>query len=154
MRECSSHSMCHVPWVTCHLSPVNCQLSHVKIICLFFTLFVEMFKLHNKMHKLNKIPYKYLVNALLNLKNYICASFSWTFKQNVRENLTKKKFWQNTLCLEQQIYSSQDNFTQLLVVMVETFRRYRGYVLVQYNPVPIDICIFLIWLLIRTSSRN
>ena len=30
---------------------------------------------------------------------------------------------QNTVCLEQQIYASQDKFTQPMVVMVETFRR-------------------------------
>ena len=35
----------------------------------------------------------------------------------------KKNLQQNTVCLEQQIYASQENFTHLLVVMVETFRR-------------------------------
>ena len=41
---------------------------------------------------------------------------AWQFNQ-------KKKLWQNTACLQQQIYTSQENFTQPLVVMVETFRR-------------------------------
>ena len=35
----------------------------------------------------------------------------------------KKKIRQNTVFLEQQIYASQGNFTQPLVVIVETFRR-------------------------------
>ena len=30
---------------------------------------------------------------------------------------------QTTVCLEQQIYASQENFTQPLVLIVETFRR-------------------------------
>ena len=30
---------------------------------------------------------------------------------------------QNTVCLEQQIYASQEQFTQLLIVLVETFRK-------------------------------
>ena len=34
----------------------------------------------------------------------------------------KKNFWQNTVCLEHQIYASQKKITQPLVVMVETFR--------------------------------
>ena len=34
----------------------------------------------------------------------------------------KKNVQQNTVCLEQQIYASQENFTHPLVVMVETFR--------------------------------
>ena len=36
----------------------------------------------------------------------------------------KKNLQQNTICLEQQIYTSQGNFAQPLVVMVETFRRF------------------------------
>ena len=35
----------------------------------------------------------------------------------------KKYFYDKTVCLEQQIYASQANFTQPLVVMVETMRR-------------------------------
>ena len=35
----------------------------------------------------------------------------------------KMNLQQNTLCLEQQIYASQENFTHTLVMMVETFRR-------------------------------
>ena len=31
---------------------------------------------------------------------------------------------QNTVCLQQQIYASPDNFTPTLLVMLETFRRY------------------------------
>ena len=38
----------------------------------------------------------------------------------------KQKVRQNTICLEQQFYTSQDIFTQPLVVMVETFRRSGG----------------------------
>ena len=30
---------------------------------------------------------------------------------------------QNTVCLEQQIYASPENFTPTLLVMLETFRR-------------------------------
>ena len=30
LRECSSHTMCHVSHVMCHLSPVTCILSYVK----------------------------------------------------------------------------------------------------------------------------
>ena len=36
----------------------------------------------------------------------------------------KTKLQQNTVGLEQQIYAIQEYFTQPLVVMVETFRRY------------------------------
>ena len=35
----------------------------------------------------------------------------------------KKNLLQNTVCLEQEICASQENFTQPLVVLVETFRR-------------------------------
>ena len=30
LRECSSHTMCHVSHVMCHVSTVTCHLSHVK----------------------------------------------------------------------------------------------------------------------------
>ena len=32
LRECSSHTKCHVSCVTCHLSLVTCHLSHVNIL--------------------------------------------------------------------------------------------------------------------------
>ena len=35
----------------------------------------------------------------------------------------KKNLQQNNVCFEQQIYASQETFTQPLVVMVDTFRR-------------------------------
>ena len=35
----------------------------------------------------------------------------------------KQNVQQNTICLEQQYYASQESFTPPLVVMVETFRR-------------------------------
>jgi hypothetical protein len=35
----------------------------------------------------------------------------------------KNNLQQNTACLRQQIYASQQNFTKPLDVMVETFRR-------------------------------
>ena len=35
----------------------------------------------------------------------------------------KRNLRQNTVCLDQQNYASQENFTQPLVVMVEKFRR-------------------------------
>ena len=35
----------------------------------------------------------------------------------------KKNLRQNIVCFEQQIHASQENFTQPLFVMVETFRR-------------------------------
>ena len=37
--------------------------------------------------------------------------------------LPKNNLRQNTVCLEQQAYASQENCIQPLVVMVETFRR-------------------------------
>ena len=51
---------------------------------------------------------------------------------NFIELLTTKKYTnvdkkvnqrQNTVCLEQQIYSSSENFIPTLLVMLETFRR-------------------------------
>ena len=52
------------------------------------------------------------------------------FKKNVRQKEKKtqkcnhkRNLQQNTLCLDQQNNYSQENFTQPLVVMVETFRR-------------------------------
>ena len=55
-------------------------------------------------------------------------------------------FQQNTVCLKQQIDARQENFTQLLVVMVETFRRCRWIFIINtfeslgiiqsYRPIP------------------
>ena len=43
--------------------------------------------------------------------------------ENEHTKKNNKKIQQNTVCLEQQIYASQEYFTQPLVVMGETFRR-------------------------------
>ena len=67
---------------------------------------------------------KYLVNTLLKLKNNCFLSFPWKVTQRVKSRQIWQFFsQQNILCLEQQIYASQENFKQPLVVMVETFTR-------------------------------
>ena len=43
------------------------------------------------MHNSKKIPYKYLVNTLSNLKKNFCPSFSGIFTQQERENAIKKE---------------------------------------------------------------
>ena len=77
-------------------------------------------------HLKNIIIYicKYHVNTPLKLKNNFFLSFSWNVTQKKRPKLIKFFFSQkNTLWWEQQIYTSQENLTQLLVSVVETFRR-------------------------------
>ena len=49
---------------------------------------------------------------------------SFNFYQKNMQNLDQKvNQRQNTVCLEQQIYASSENFTPTLLVMLETFRR-------------------------------
>ena len=83
-------------------------------------------KLYTNMNNVNKILFKYFVNALFKVKNNFCPSFPWTFIQKEHKIKPKKDLRQNTVCLEQQIYASQYNFTQPLVAMVVTFRRLEG----------------------------
>ena len=45
------------------------------------------------------------------------------YKKNTQNLDQKFNQRQNTVCLEQQIYASQENFTPTLLVMLETFRR-------------------------------
>ena len=46
------------------------------------------------------------------------------FYQKNLQNLDQKvNQLQNTVCLQQQIYASPENFTPTLLVMLETFRR-------------------------------
>ena len=61
---------------------------------------------------------------LLNNPNFIQPWFQVKriYKKKTVQ-IGQKKLQQNTVRLEQQIYASQDDFTQPLVVMVETFRR-------------------------------
>ena len=59
----------------------------------------------------------------MKLKNYFALYFlERLHKQNVWK-CNPKKLWQNAICMEQQIYTSLQIFTQPLVVMVKTFRR-------------------------------
>ena len=44
-------------------------------------------------------------------------------KKNTQNLDQKVNQQQNTVCLEQQIYASQENLTPTLLVMLETFRR-------------------------------
>ena len=51
-------------------------------------------------------------------------TFDWTFTKKNTQSLDQKvNQQQNTVCLEQQIYASPGNFTPMLLVMLETFRR-------------------------------
>ena len=70
-----------------------------------------------------KIPYKKLVSTLLKLKNSFLPFISLNFYTKRARKWDKKNLQQNTVCSEQQIYASQENFTQLLVVMVENIIR-------------------------------
>ena len=83
-----------------------------------------IYKLDPKIHNLNKILYKYFLNKLLTLKKIPFAPhfLKLLLKKNMKMQ-QKKSLQQNTVSLEQQMYASQENFTQPLVVMVETFRR-------------------------------
>ena len=66
----------------------------------------------------------YPTNTLLKLKNNFFLSFPWTVTHKRACKFNHQHFLQqNPVCLEQQIYASQENFTKPLVVMVETFRR-------------------------------
>ena len=70
-----------------------------------------------------KYHYKCLVNLWLRLKNTYWSSFPWNLKKKNSVKMRPKiHIQQNTVCLEQQIYASQENFSQPLLVMVETFR--------------------------------
>ena len=57
---------------------------------------VVISKLYTKMHNINKIPYKYLVNKLFKLKNNFCPSFPWTFTQKECENTIKQIIYDKT----------------------------------------------------------
>ena len=62
-------------------------------------------------------------NNLLNMKseNKFLLPF---YQQKNTLNLDQKvNYRQNTVCLEQQIYASPENFTPTLLVVLETFRR-------------------------------
>ena len=63
----------------------------------------------------------YLVNAILKLKKntFLLHLLEFLHKKSVKWD--KTKLWQNTVCLEHQIYTSQKKITQPLDVMVETF---------------------------------
>ena len=55
LRECSSHTMCHVSHVRCHVSRVTCQVSLV--ICNFLFYFINFFikKKYISFRKINKV---------------------------------------------------------------------------------------------------
>ena len=56
-------------------------------------------------------------NNLSNIKNK-------QFDKKIRKNWTKKvNQRENTVCLKHRIYASPENFTPMLLVMLETFRR-------------------------------
>ena len=44
------------------------------------------------------------------------------FRKKKANRRQKREFQQNSMCLEQQIYTSPDNYTQALLVMLETIR--------------------------------
>ena len=46
------------------------------------------------------------------------------YQQNTQNLDQKANKLQNTICLEQQIYTSPENLTLTLLVMLETFRRF------------------------------
>ena len=56
-------------------------------------------KLDTNLHNCNKIHYKYLANILLQLKNYFCHSFLWTFAQKERKNAPPKRIYDKTPCV-------------------------------------------------------
>ena len=56
---------------------------------------VVILKLYTKMHNFNKVPYKYLVNTLLKLRNYFCPSFPryfTHFTQECENSTTKRNY--------------------------------------------------------------
>ena len=77
-----------------------------------------------KLNNVSKIPLKYTVNTLNN-STITLLFISWNFYTHQKtQECNKNKNWpQNTVCLEQQIYTSPKKFTQALLVMLETFRR-------------------------------
>ena len=52
---------------------------------------VVISKLYNKVKIFDKIPYKYLVNTLIKLKNYFFLSFPWILHKKSVQILPKKK---------------------------------------------------------------
>ena len=67
------------------------------------------------------MPRKYTSKTILKKKwPFIILKLSHKKSRKMRK---KTNLPQNTVCLEQQIYANQEYFTQLLVVMVEPFRR-------------------------------
>ena len=110
--------MCHVSHVTtCHVSRVTCHVSQViffldKVVKLIGGGSVNFFKIQIAKHAVIlklKITYAFHLLDLLHKKSV---------KMQPKNNLQ-----QYPVCLEQQIYASQENFTHPLVVMVETLRR-------------------------------
>ena len=79
-------------------------------------------KLYTKMKFFNKIPYKYFLNTLSKLKNTFALQLLDLLYKRACMFDKKKKLRQNTVCLKQPIYTSQENFTKPVVVMVDTFR--------------------------------
>ena len=81
---------------------------------------VLILKLFIEINNFYKISYKYTIKTQKLLLPFISSNFytktAWKCDQNT--NLR-----QYTVCLEHQIYASQENFTQPLSVMVETLRR-------------------------------
>ena len=78
-----------------------------------------IFKQCIEWHNFNKIPYTYLVHILFIAIN----TYYRSFPSNWSQMSVRHKELKITLGLEQQIYASQEYFTQPMVVMVETFRR-------------------------------
>ena len=77
-----------------------------------------------QMHNFYKICIIYPVNTLLKLTNNFSASFPWTFTHKKSVKLKPKKI----IMTEHLMFGTTNlrqprNFTQQLVVMVETFRR-------------------------------
>ena len=91
-----------------------CQhLNHDKIMCLIKYSLTVQFSIQDYTRQLQN-------NNLLNMESKNKSLPPFCHQQKRRNFDQKVNQRQNTVCLEQQIYASPENFTPTLLVMLET----------------------------------